>query len=275
MRHIRLLGSIVDSPLLTDNRIGGWIIKYNAKSEPFSLKSGRKMYWVVVPDAFKRSIAEIDSGAYDINANVEHSDHAVEQIGTTASNIELEHRPDGVWFEMQLPDTELGKDLYKQIKLGIVTGVSLEAVRYDASKEDRVTVDGSGNYIKWLDDLKLTGFAVVTNPRFRQAQAFAFSAQVDEQEAEELEKEVEAVEPSDVRLVEAIREVVKDGEQARQEHETTTPEPEEPKVKHADISRMEKELAIAQQKYEREKTKRQQTEAQYKLMRLKQLRDSI
>lgn len=68
---------------------------------------------------------------------------------TRTSRLRLSDQPDGVYFEAELPDTQLGKDLVELVALGEVQGVSPgfhiveQRIAYDKDSQTRQIIKAS------------------------------------------------------------------------------------------------------------------------------------
>lgn len=159
--------------------IEGYIIRYNSLSNPWELQGGKQLAERFAAGAFSESVNNIVAGLQKIKVNVEHGrDNALLQIGSTESNVELEHRDEGVYMRMQLIDDSVSDDLYKKIKANFVNGLSIEFKPYPGEEPSYETFDG--NYVRTYRRARLDGFSVVADPRYPDAQVFARSMNEDE-----------------------------------------------------------------------------------------------
>jgi HK97 family phage prohead protease len=158
----------------TDRLIEGYIIRYDSLSNPWDMQGGKMLYERFAKGAFADSVSEIISGIKKIKVNVEHGrDNALLQIGSTESNVELEHRDDGVYMRMRLIDDSLSDDLYKKIKANFVNGLSIEFKKYPGEEPAYESFDR--NYVRTYRRAMLDGFAIVAEPRYEDSKVFARS----------------------------------------------------------------------------------------------------
>jgi HK97 family phage prohead protease len=159
--------------------IEGYIIKYNTLSRPIALPNGRNVYERILPGSFAESVA---SGAM-VKANVEHQqNNALTKLGDTSTNIKLEHRPDGVFATVALLDDTLSQDVFKRVAGKLVNGASIEFKPY-AGVEPTYSTLPNGDYLRtWNGRLNLSGFAVVDEGMYADAQIFARSIDAAEKE---------------------------------------------------------------------------------------------
>ncbi|MCL2646028.1 MAG: HK97 family phage prohead protease [Phycisphaerales bacterium] len=149
--------------------IEGWLIQYNKPSRPVTTPNGRKVYEVIMQDAFRESVDAINAGAATIECNLEHVDDAICRLGLSGKNVRLEHRKEGVYATIDLIGDSLSDDVFKRAQAGIVTGLSVE---FDPSPPDAEPSYElvAGSYIRKWSKLTLKGFAICAEPMYADAQ---------------------------------------------------------------------------------------------------------
>lgn len=109
---------------------------------------------IILPGAFKRSLA--GPAAASIRAVYEHDDAALlGRVG--AGTLRLSEDDVGLAFELDLPDTSLGRDLSELVKRGDVAGCSFGFVP--------VKEDWQGE-LRSLQDVDLHEITITANPAY-------------------------------------------------------------------------------------------------------------
>lgn len=148
--------------MLSGRSIEGWAIRYNSRSVPLTLPSGRLVYEQFTTGAFERSVAEINSGAAAISANVEHAKGALTLLGASGKNLQLEARPEGVFVRLALLDETLSNDLWAKIAAGLVRGFSIEFGKYPG--EEPAYSNVGADYLRTFARAQLLGLAITDGP---------------------------------------------------------------------------------------------------------------
>ena len=177
------------SLLAEDLKLIGRVLPYGERSKPKLIKTGDVVYTVYEAGCFGDSLTDVLQGRKKIKCNVEHSLGASDQFGSTDINVELSERADGLYASITLPDTQAAHDLYKNIKLGFVEGLSVEHLQ-PVSYRPKISRDSEGNYIQTYtadSGMILDGFAITAKPYFPGARLIALS----DDKAEVLEKDIE------------------------------------------------------------------------------------
>jgi len=147
----------------------GWLIQYNKPSRPVTLPSGRKVYEVILADAFRESVDAINAGAATIECNLEHVDDAICRIGLTGKNVKVENRAEGVYATVTLIGDTVSDDVFARAQAGIVTGLSVEFEPSPLGVEPVYELV-SGDYLRKWSKLTLKGFAITAEPMYPDAQ---------------------------------------------------------------------------------------------------------
>jgi HK97 family phage prohead protease len=152
-----------DGIIFTERGLEGYVIKYGSLSVPRVMPNGRRVFERFAPGACSEGMADVLSGARKIKANVEHEqDNALLQLGESGQNIDVEHRPDGVFIRARMINDSVGNDLWTKVKAGAVKGLSIEC-DYPEGYTPRVEPVG-GDYLKTIERAILKGFAVTCRP---------------------------------------------------------------------------------------------------------------
>ena len=119
---------------------------------------------VIQPGAFKRALAE----AQDCIACVNHNPDRI--IGRTKSGtLELREDNNGLWFSVEPPDTQEGRDLVTLMKRGDLSGTSFA---FRATKDGETWEQkGSALPLRTLTDVDLFDVSIVTNGAYPDAGA--------------------------------------------------------------------------------------------------------
>jgi HK97 family phage prohead protease len=167
-----------DQPVFTDDVLEGWVIRYNSLSVPWKLPSGRMVFEQVASGAFAESCAAITAGLHPIRVNVEHGGSALVQIGSTESNAQVEHRPEGVHFRMQMLADSVSADIVAKARANVVNGLSVEMNPYPGEEAQYEVV--GGDYLRTWRRMRLDGIAITTAGRYPDAVITAVSKEKPE-----------------------------------------------------------------------------------------------
>lgn len=125
---------------------------------------------VMMPGAFKRAVAE----GHDVRALQNHDPNLV--LGRTkAGTLTLESRDQGLYFDVDFPDTQTARDLRALLLRGDVDGCSVGfTVRQQNWRETKLA-DGTIQQTREIVDADLTDVSVVTYPAYEGASCEARS----------------------------------------------------------------------------------------------------
>lgn len=143
--------------------VGGYVTKFNTMSE--NLGWFREVRETIAPGAFKQSIKEDDIRAF--------WNHNSDIILGRSTNDTLTLREDdvGLQFDLDLPDTQAGRDAFTSIERGDVTGMSFgffvreEKTDYGEKENDPIT--------RTLLDIQLFEVSPVIFPAYPDSEAEA------------------------------------------------------------------------------------------------------
>lgn len=141
--------------------IEGYAAVFNVETEIYSW-SGYSFRELIKPGAFKRTLAE---GA-DVRCLFNHDSDKV--LGrSTAKTLELKEDEKGLYFQCELPDTQLARDLHALIKRGDVNecsfGFYVVEQEWKEKKDGDVTIE-----TRTLIDVDLIDVSPVTFPAYPQ-----------------------------------------------------------------------------------------------------------
>jgi uncharacterized protein len=112
---------------------------------------------VIRPGAFRRTLLE----KKDILSLFDHDTRAV--LGRTSANtLRLNEDAKGLYFEIDMPPTTLGRDLMVSVERGDIRGASFAF----KAREDRWTVGSDGMMIRELLDVDLFEITVTAIPAY-------------------------------------------------------------------------------------------------------------
>jgi HK97 family phage prohead protease len=131
----------------TPNRLVGYAARFGVDSCPlFDVFGGGKFIEVIRPGAFTRTLREND----DLRALYNHDPSIV--LGRTKSGtLRLHEDATGLAFEVDLPDTQAGRDVRAMVARGDIDGCSFG---FKVRKDD-VAKRGDGTTVRTLLDVDL------------------------------------------------------------------------------------------------------------------------
>jgi HK97 family phage prohead protease len=115
----------------------------------------------IAPGAFRSTLARVKAGEADILALTEHSTNNL--LGRmSAGNLTLVEDAVGLRFTLELPDTQLGRDVRELVGRGILRGMSFS---FSVTK-DSWTKGDDGRSRRTVHDLTLFEVSVVSTPAY-------------------------------------------------------------------------------------------------------------
>lgn len=136
-------------------KVGGYAAVFNRSTEIHP-----RLKEVINPGAFAASLTQDD-----IRALWNHNTDMPIGRTTAPNSLKLWEDREGLAFDLNLPDTTAGNDTYKNIKSGLVTGMSFGF----AVQEDQFTKGENGQpHVRTLKKLKLYEVSPVTFPAYKQ-----------------------------------------------------------------------------------------------------------
>lgn len=141
-----------------ENILEGYALKFNSLSNV--MRSGKIHFREIIsPGALENA---------DLSNVVAYFNHDKNQvIGRLGANMQLETDNIGLRFKIDLPDTQLSRDLKAQISSGIINQCSFGFTLGDnATKWEKSTEDGV-DYVRTINQFKvIRDVSVVTNPAY-------------------------------------------------------------------------------------------------------------
>ncbi len=135
-------------------RLSGLAIPYNVRSSDLG-----GFVEVAAPGLVTRSLREQP----DVLALRDHNPEKL--LGrTTAKSLTLRDTPAGLAFNLDLPDTEVGRDTYENVRLGNLSGVSFG---FRTRKDSWANVDGQA--VRTLEDIDLAEISPTSFPAYGKA----------------------------------------------------------------------------------------------------------
>jgi uncharacterized protein len=143
--------------------VGGYAAVFNKASE--NLGIFRAVYEKIAPGAFKRSLKQDDIRAF-WNHNVDHI------LGRTTNNtLRLSEDSYGLEFDLDLPDTTMGRDVFTSIERGDVSSMSF-GFRVVSDKVERPEKENDP-IMRTLLDVDLVEVSPVVFPAYPQTEVSA------------------------------------------------------------------------------------------------------
>jgi HK97 family phage prohead protease len=139
----------------------GYAAVYDQKSEPI----GGQFYEVVKRGAFRTAL----EGKDDVRALFDHQSSMV--LGRAASKtLRLADDAHGLRVEIDLPDTQLARDLAVSVERGDINQMSFGFFTRDDKWVKEKTEDGIQYWLRQLIDVELFDVSVVTYPAYPQTE---------------------------------------------------------------------------------------------------------
>lgn len=143
--------TVNDKPMLR-----GWAHRYGSLSH--EMQAGRvKFRERFMPGAFRRAI---ESASFDLRALINHDKNQV--LGRKSSGtLKVQESDQGVYFEIDPPDTGFARDLMESVRRGDVSGCSF---RFSEPKQAVKIEDGQ--YIREIREAGIKEISIVTWPAY-------------------------------------------------------------------------------------------------------------
>jgi uncharacterized protein len=136
------------------------IIGYATVFDEFTLLQdswGEKFYEQINRAAVINTLAD----DHEIFALKNHNWEKV--IGRTGANLKLENHERGLYFELDVPNTTLGKDMIEEVRGGLITGCSIGFRVNDQNWEEK-----DGKWFRTITDLELREITFTPIPAYSQ-----------------------------------------------------------------------------------------------------------
>jgi uncharacterized protein len=145
----------------------------------------------IMPGAFDRAIQEGD----DVRALVNHNpDNILGRTKSATCRLSVDNR--GLKYEVDLPDTQLGKDIAESVSRGDISGCSFSFIA-----ERVVWVEEESRTIRQVEGVRLLDVGPVTYPAYEATEVMARSAQPIVAEHRKLAQEARLLREADTVLV--------------------------------------------------------------------------
>jgi HK97 family phage prohead protease len=160
----RFVRDIADADLQVEQRgdkpkLVGWAHRYGVLSEPMT--HGRVRFRErFAPGAFRRDISRRDA---DLRCLINHNKDRV--LGRQkAGTLRVEESDEGVYFEVEPPDTSYARDLVESVRRGDVSGCSF---RFAPPFKDSFTRE-RGETVRTINSAGIREISIVTWPAYEQ-----------------------------------------------------------------------------------------------------------
>lgn len=202
-----------------NNRLSGVPIVFNSLSEVLC-EDGKMFREVIAPEALSQEFIDTQ----DIQLNVDHQrDKVIARRKCGRGSLDIEYTPEGVKFSTEVPDTQLGHDIFRMVERGDYSAMSFcymesrdkNDITWNFKTEDNIPIRTVHRIARLFD------VAIVYNPAYSQTSVSARSLEELQNEQEEVKEETKEIEE-----VEKVEEVKVDSA-AEQTTEQTAEQPEQ------------------------------------------------
>jgi uncharacterized protein len=133
------------------------------------------------PGAFDRAVREDD-----VRALFNHDSSLI--LGrSTSKTLRLSLDSRGLRYEIDPPDTQVGRDLVANLERGDVSGSSFAFMPTKTTWQELRDSTGKTTYVRWIDEVELFDVGPVTYPAYSSTEAGLRSAERDEELRRELD----------------------------------------------------------------------------------------
>lgn len=201
--EIRTIRSSVE--VSSQRRLKGYAVRYDSRSTHY-ISPGVKER--IAKGAFARSLG---SGS-DVRALFEHQTSAL--LGRTSSGtLQLRSDDDGLGFDLSLPNTQLGNDVYELCKRGDIRGMSFGfrvnsddfAKELDDYSDDYDSEEDGSVIVRTVRDADLIEISAVSEPCYESSSVLARSMVDPRVEARAKEYAEKSLTPEQVDMRNIIR----------------------------------------------------------------------
>lgn len=180
--------------------IAGYASVFDSRSEPMELWDGAIFYEVIKRGAFAKSLAEDDIRALGFHK----SDGVIGRL--SAKTLRISEDEKGLFYEVDLPDTTVGRDLFESIKRRDVDASSFGMSEITDTWSRIGTERGVAVYQREITQVRLWEVSPVTWPAYAETSVQARSGLLlPGDERAELIKRAKAVEGGEDAGVERVR----------------------------------------------------------------------
>lgn len=155
--------------------------------------------------------------AQDIKLNLYHDRQ--KSIARTPKSLRVEPREDGLHFDSDIPDCDLGKQAQALIDNGTIRGCSFEFYPKTYTTTEEVGADGKKEYvIRHTEFKKITALTLALDPAYKQTSVSVrelFEEQHPVEESSQEEREDEAKAEADKQAAEQAAQAEKEAQEAK------------------------------------------------------------
>lgn len=155
--------------------------------------------------------------AQDIKLNLYHDRQ--KSIARTPKSLRVEPREDGLHFDSDIPDCDLGKRAQALINNGTIRGCSFEFYPKNYTTAEEVGADGKKEYvIRHTEFKKITALTLALDPAYKQTSVSVrelFEEQHPVEEPSKEERDDEAKAEADKRAAEQAAQAEKEAQEAK------------------------------------------------------------
>lgn len=155
--------------------------------------------------------------AQDIKLNLYHDRQ--KSIARTPKSLRVEPRENGLHFESDIPDCDLGKQAQALIDNGTIRGCSFEFYPKTYTTTEEVGADGKKEYIiRHSEFKKITALTLALDPAYKQTSVSVrelFEEQHPAKEPSQEEREAEAKAEADKQAAEQVAQAEKEAQEAK------------------------------------------------------------
>lgn len=150
--------------------------------------------------------------AQDIKLNLYHDRQ--KSIARTPKSLRVEPREDGLHFESDIPDCDLGKQAQALIDNGTIRGCSFEFYPKTYTTTEEVGADGKKEYIiRHTEFKKITALTLALDPAYKQTSVSVRELFEEQHPAEERDDEAKA--EADKQAAEQAAQAEKEAQEAK------------------------------------------------------------
>ncbi len=186
----------LDRESLDDHNLKGLAIAYKSDSVPlYDTDKKTKYIERIMPGAITQSIKY-----YDVKCLHQHDPKLV--LGRTQNQtLKLRETIEGLYFEVDIPDTTWASDLSKSIKRGDIDKMSFGFYPLESRwLEDKETLAMYGMPIKEISQIYLSEISIVSNPAYSQTDV----RELENVDTSQIENKEDIV--KDIKLKNQVRE---------------------------------------------------------------------
>lgn len=147
--------SLTDVASLDDKTIVGKAICFNDPTCLMEIR-GQKYFEVIQPTALDKCNLK------DVVLKYNHDNNSQILARTRNKSLELDIRPDGLYFRAKLPETTFAKDMYELVKAGLLSDVSF-GFKVGSDRFDVNTCTRSIDTIEYIKEISVVDTGAYSN----------------------------------------------------------------------------------------------------------------